>query len=100
MDIYDLLITPIYAAIILFFAHKFSIKRRIKEKVYKYFMPGLLLKMFGAVSLGLIYFLYYSGGDTVNYHLTACSLVDVLIERPQDFMYLYFGSPKYSEFYL
>jgi len=100
MDIYDLLITPIYLAIILFFAHKFTIKRRRKEKVYKYFLPGLLAKMFGAVSLGLIYFFYYDGGDTVNYHYTACALVDVLLNKPEDFFYLYFGSPKYAEFAL
>lgn len=100
MDIYDLLITPIYLTIILFLAHKFTTKRRIKEKVYKYFMPGLIIKMFGAVSLGLIYFFYYEGGDTVNYHYTACALMDVLLDRPDDFMYLYFGSPRYSEFYL
>ena len=100
MDIYDLLLAPIYAIIILFFAHKFSIKRKTREKVYKYFMPGLILKMLGAVSLGLIYFFYYSGGDTVNYHYTASALTDIMFERPEDFWYIYFGSPQYSEFYL
>jgi len=100
MDIYDLLLAPIYAAFILFFAHKFTIKRRASEKMYKYFLPGLILKMVGGIALGLIYFYYYAGGDTVNYHYTACSMVDVLLERPEDFMYLYFGSPKYAEFFI
>lgn len=100
MDIYDILIAPIFLVIILFFAYKFSIKRRIKEPYYKYFVPGLIVKMIGAVALGLIYFLYYGGGDTVNYHYTACALADVLYTRPDDFLYLYFGSPRYSEFYL
>ncbi|WP_317899514.1 hypothetical protein [Aurantibacillus circumpalustris] len=100
MDIYDLLLAPIYAMIILLFAHKFSIKRRRKEEVYKYFLPGLLVKMGGAIALGLIYFYYYNGGDTVNYHFTACALVDVLFDRPEDFLYLYFGDPQFGEIYL
>ncbi|NOS54906.1 MAG: hypothetical protein HOP37_01460 [Cyclobacteriaceae bacterium] len=31
-------------------------------------MPALLVKMVGALALGLIYQFYYSGGDTFNYH--------------------------------
>lgn len=100
MDIFDLLITLLYVAIILIIAHKFTIKRRIKESIYKYFLPGLMVKMFGAISLGLIYFYYYGGGDTINYHYTASTLVDLFIERPEDFMYIYFGDPKYSDFYM
>jgi hypothetical protein len=100
MDVYDLILSPVYLIIILFIAHKFTIKRLRKEKVYKHFLPGLIAKLGGAVALGLIYFFYYGGGDTVNYHYTACALVDVLIDSPPDFFYLYFGSPKVSEFYL
>src|SRR6478736_2491251 len=100
MDIFDLLIPPIYAVFILFFAHKFNTKRKAKEKLYKYFMPGLLLKMFGAVCLGLVYFYYYKGGDTVNYFYTAEALLDTLFERPDDFLYIYFGHPMYSEYYM
>lgn len=63
-------------------------------------MPGLMLKMFGAVVLGLVYFYYYKGGDTVNYFSTASALVDELYERPENFMYLYFGHPALTERYL
>lgn len=100
MDIFDLLLPPLYLIVILFFAHKFTIKRERKEPIYKYFMPGLIVKIFGAISLGLIYFFYYGSGDTVNYHNTACTFVDVLFDHPSDFLYTYFGSPKESEFYL
>lgn len=100
MDIFDLLIPPIYLIIILYLAHKFSIKQKAKNKAYKYFMSGLLLKMFGAVCLGLVYFFYYKGGDTVNYFQTASALVDEFFERPSNFMYLYFGHPALSERYL
>ena len=100
MDIFDLILPVIYLIFILFFAHKFTINRIRKEPVYKYFMKGLLLKIFGAICLGLVYFFYYSGGDTVNYYNTACALVDVLFENPDTFLYMYFGEPSFSEFYL
>src|ERR1700752_1523786 len=100
MDIFDLLLPPLYLIAILFIAHKFTIKRIRKEPIYKYFMPGLIVKIFGAIALGLIYFFYYTSGDTVNYHNTAITFMDVLLDRPGDFLYLYFGSPRESEFYL
>jgi hypothetical protein len=34
----------------------------------RYFFPSLLLKVFAAIALGIIYQFYYSGGDTFNYH--------------------------------
>jgi hypothetical protein len=63
-------------------------------------MPGLLLKILGAISLGLIYFFYYKGGDTVNYHYTAITMVNLLYDNPDTFMYVYFDKPMLSEFYL
>jgi hypothetical protein len=100
MDIFDILLPPFYFMIIIAVAFKYSSNKRIKDPIYKYFLPGLLVKMAGAVALGLIYFYYYKGGDTINYFQTAAGLVDVLMERPNDFFYLYFGKPHYSEYYL
>lgn len=73
---------------------------KARNPVYRYFLPGLALKMFGAVALGLVYFYYYKGGDTINYYNTAITLAAVLLERPGDFLHLYFGTVSSSEFYL
>lgn len=100
MDVFDLILPPLYLVLILFLAHKFTIKHVRKEPVYKYFMRGLLLKIFGAICLGLVYFFYYKGGDTLNYHYTASAFVDVMINNPDDFLYLYFDKPHLSELYL
>jgi len=100
MTIFDLLLGPIYLAIIVAIAYKFSLKQRAKKPIYKYFLPGLLVKIFGAFCLGLIYFYYYGSGDTINYYYTAITLGDVLLDRPSDFMHLYFGNPSHSEYYL
>jgi len=34
---------------------------------YKYYLPGLLIKLFAGLGVCLIYVWYYSGGDTLNY---------------------------------
>ncbi len=100
MDIFDILLPPIYLLLILFLAYKYKVKHQHEHTAYKYFLPGLIAKIFGAILLGLVYFYYYGGGDTVNYHYTANALVNVLFSKPTDFLYLYFGNPKVSEFYL
>jgi hypothetical protein len=100
MDIFDLLLPPIYLIIILFIAYKYKRKHQHEHDAYRYFLPGLMAKIFGAIALGLIYFFYYKGGDTTNYHFTANALCNVLFNNPADFVYVYFGSPHVSEFYL
>ncbi len=66
MDFKDLFITPLFLVI-------FIIGALIARPFYtnsitrKYFMPALLLKFFGAISLGLVFQFYYGGGDTFNY---------------------------------
>ncbi len=45
------------------------LKRKMSTKTTdKYFMPGLVLKMLGGLSVGLVYYLYYKGGDTICYY--------------------------------
>lgn len=34
----------------------------------RYFLPGLTVKIIGALALGFVYQFYYEGGDTYNYH--------------------------------
>jgi hypothetical protein len=100
MDIFDIILPPIYLFVIILIAHKYSGNKQRYEPIYKYFLPGLLLKFLGAISLGLVYFFYYKGGDTINYHYTAVALTDLLYRDPETFGYVYFGKPMLSELYL
>jgi len=56
--------------------------RNIKTKpYYKYFIPAVLCKMLGGISLCLIYTFYYTeGGDVSNYFLSATTFVNVLFD--------------------
>jgi hypothetical protein len=38
------------------------------EITRKYFIPGLTVRIFGALTVGFIYQFYYNGGDTFAYH--------------------------------
>lgn len=100
MDIFNALISPFYLVLILFVAHKYKLKHQHKNAAYKYFIPGLIAKIVGCVGLALVYFYYYGGGDTINYFNTSKTLSTLLFTNTDDFLYVYFGSPKASEYYL
>lgn len=66
MGILDAILGPIYLLIIL--AIGSQMRKRYKGlPEQKYFMRGLLLKLGGAIALGLIYHYYYPWGDTFSY---------------------------------
>ncbi|MDB5251271.1 MAG: hypothetical protein JWP27_440, partial [Flaviaesturariibacter sp.] len=72
LNIWDLLITPIYLFVILALATRYRDRKYPKDHPYhKLYMQGLYLKMAGAIFIGLIYSFYYAGGDTFAYHFHA-----------------------------
>jgi len=100
MNIFDILLPPFFLILILFIAYKYKLKHQKKSKIYKYFIPGLIVKMIGAISLGLVYFYYYKGGDTLNYFQTASAISDLLFSNIENFNYVFFGSPNITEYYI
>jgi hypothetical protein len=66
LTVFDVLLTPIFLFIFLVLAY--VIRSQIKQRhLIRYFIPGLTLKFFGAIFIGLLYQYYYSGGDTYYY---------------------------------
>lgn len=67
MELRDLIVTPI--VVILILGAAYWIRPKVTDPVTrKYFISALLVKMIGALAVGLIYQFYYGGGDTFNYH--------------------------------
>ena len=82
MEIRDLIVTPPVIILILFFAY-FLRPRFTDEVTRKYFLPGLAVKIFGALALGFVYQFYYDGGDTFNYHTHGSRHVwEAIVEAP------------------
>src|SRR6185437_4329072 len=64
----DYLLLPFYLVLVYVIAINFRNKRYpIGHPWRPYFMPGLTVKIIGAILIGLIYQYYYGGGDTSNY---------------------------------
>lgn len=67
MDIKDLIVTPFFLILIYILAYRYK-RNHIEDPVQKkFFIPGLTVKIVGAITLGLIYQFYYGGGDTLNF---------------------------------
>ena len=64
----DLVIPVIFLVVIYLFAKKKQMQNIETNPSYKYYIYGLMAKIFGGVSVCLIYALYYGFGDTVNYY--------------------------------
>lgn len=64
---------------------------RIKDKpYYKYYIRGLVIKLFGATLFCLIYLLYYKGGDTTNYFIGAKAMNNMFWKSPNDYFFMLF----------
>jgi hypothetical protein len=69
LTIWDLVLTPIYLLVIIFLAKRHRDKNYpVGHPLRKYYLPGLYVKLFGAIFIALIYQYYYGGGDTFRYY--------------------------------
>ena len=79
-----------YPSVVLFFILAFAIGLHLRRQhrhdpSWRFFIPGLFVKLGGGVFFGLIYTLYYSGGDTTSYFESALSFTNLLFESPLRF---------------
>ncbi|SMG20114.1 hypothetical protein SAMN05661096_01077 [Marivirga sericea] len=77
----DFLIAPVTFSVLMFVAY--GIRDAFADQETKiYFFPALLLKMLGAIGVGLIYQFYYGGGDTYTYFTHGSShIVDAFYQN-------------------
>lgn len=82
VDLRDFIVTPI--VIMGVYALAYYLRPRLcDENNYRYFFPGLTVKILGALALGFIYQFYYDGGDTYNYHTFGSRIIwDAFFEDP------------------
>jgi hypothetical protein len=101
LSIFDILLVPIYLLIIYLISGYIQKKREIKEPYYKWYTKGLFAKVGGAIALCLIYQLYYEGGDTVNYFISASAISKMAFKDFDVYMSMMFGNSTpelYSNF--
>ncbi len=86
----DLLMTPIFLILILTAAYFIKTKYIREHAYFKYFLPGLVLKIVGAFSLCLTYMYYYKGGDTLNYFYSADVMTHLMFHDFRTFIDIVF----------
>lgn len=64
----DLIVPVIFLVVIYLFAKSKQLNNIETNPSYKYYIYGLMIKIFGGIAVCLIYALYYGFGDTVNYY--------------------------------
>ena len=75
----------------LFFLVLYVYRRTKTDAIYRYFLPGFVVKVFGGLAFALIYIFYYKFGDTFLYFRGANVLADTFLESPGDYFRLLFS---------
>jgi hypothetical protein len=92
MEITDLLLLPLYLALVYFIATRIR-ARHDNDPIYqKYYIKGLNYKIIGAIGFALIYLLYYKGGDSINYFQAARPLYSFAFTNPDRYIEFVFDT--------
>lgn len=96
MEIKDFFITPIVLSII--YAVAYFIRPLVTtESTKRYYIPGLTIKIIGAIAVGLIYQFYYGGGDTFTYFTYGSKYIwEAFQDRPALAFKLIFAGADYA----
>ncbi len=101
LSAWDIVLIPVYLGIIILFAN--SVKRRkiLHHPEYKFYTWGLFAKIFGAISVCVIYTLYYQGGDTTAYFKSAVAFGKLFFKNPGAYFSIFGGnlSPENYSFF-
>ena len=95
ISLLDYLLLPFYLAIVYAFAYSFrNRKYPVGHPWRRYFIPGLSVKIGGAIFIGLIYQYYYKSGDTQYYFEQARIVNSAFADSPEKWLNLILHIPK------
>ena len=81
LTLHDLFLTPLYLAVIYLLV--WLVRPAVTDAyTRRYFLPGLSVKLIGALAVGFIYQFYYGGGDTFNYYHDASLIWEAFLDSP------------------
>ena len=94
LDFVDLIIVPIFVAIIYFLVN--ANKERllgVNNPLRSYLISALSLKIMGAIASGLVYQFYYGGGDTMDFYSDGSFVSSLCFQNFSDFLGLLNSNP-------
>jgi hypothetical protein len=94
----DYVLLPFYLGIIYLFAYGYRNRKYPPGHPWRrYFIPGLSVKIAGALFIGMLYQYYYGGGDTTHYFNHATIINSSFSESPAKWFNLIFHLPKWYD---
>lgn len=83
MEYFEVILVFLYLTVILILAFVLKTVKGSNEYYRKYFMKGLVAKLFGGLAFALVYTYYYTyGGDTMSYYRDAQWITSFFFEDP------------------
>lgn len=97
VNLFELLLIPLFIGIVYFVYRIFVYPKITANKHYKYYWPGLVLKMFSCLAFCTLSLLVYEG-DTLEYFRGIQVLNSLFYENPIYYFKILFNGPK-PEYY-
>lgn len=94
----DVLMVPLALMVIYTWA-KYVARKNHHNPIYKYYVPGLMLKMFGGILVCFVYIFYYQGGDTMGYFADSVCMAKLMLFDFDKFTYIMSVEPDLKEMY-
>jgi hypothetical protein len=89
---WDVILVPLYLSVIIFIAYWWARRKGEKDIAYRYFLPGLMVKLAGGLAFTAVYTLYYHGGDCHAYFWNSKALVNLSFKNPETFFSILAGN--------
>ncbi|MCB9189496.1 MAG: hypothetical protein H6599_09490 [Flavobacteriales bacterium] len=96
---WEWILVPGLVIIIYFLGARYKTKKIGQNPEYKYFLTGLMFKVFAGLFFGFIYVFYYGGGDTISYYSTSIPLANLFWQNPWDYFDVLIYSSDITENY-
>ena len=78
----------------------FFINKKVRSQPLGiYFLPGLAIKILGGILLGLLYIVYYQGGDAILFHEDATILARLAFASPDEYFRILILGDKVHEYW-
>ena len=92
LNFIDLIVPPIFFIIIYFISNNIKNRNIEANPSYRYYIPGLMVKLIGSVSICLVYVFYYKGGDTTTYYHDCAAISKAFLKFPFQMLRLTFSN--------
>jgi hypothetical protein len=93
----DFILTPIYVILIFLIGYIVRWKKMDDNPLYKYYLPGLMIKVVASIFFLIIYTEYYGYGDTLDYIGGGIAVSKLMFKDFGQYLQTLFGLVDYGE---